>query len=307
MNILLTGASGLIGSALLKDLVAKGHQVTGLSRNPDKAQLTIGKFYGKTLLSKVNWCKSLEQFEDLNEFEAVINLAGEPIVASRWTPAQKQRLENSRWLMTKQLVDLINKSKTAPSVFISGSAIGYYGRQDDTPIAETFTAVHPEFSHQLCQRWEQIALQAGSSKTRVCLLRTGIVLSNKGGALAKMLLPFKLGLGGPIGNGEHYMSWIHIDDMVRGIIHLLSNNNSHGPYNLTAPHPVKNKDFAKALAHNLGRPCISSTPMFVLKIMMGEMADLLIHGQNVIPEKLEHEGFHFEHTYINGALRSLHL
>ncbi|XOV81404.1 MAG: TIGR01777 family oxidoreductase [Aestuariibacter sp.] len=307
MNILLTGASGLIGKALLKNLVADGHHVLAVSRSPEKAQTAIKKQYGNQVLAAVDWCQSIEELQDVDAIDAVINLAGEPIVASRWTDSQKRRIENSRWLITKQLVDLIHKSANPPAVFISGSAIGYYGRQDSQPIDEDYEQVYPEFSHQLCKRWENIAMEASSDVTRVCLLRTGIVLSNKGGALDKMVLPFKLGLGGPIGDGKHFMSWIHIEDMVSGILHLLHSEISKGAYNLTAPNPANNKDFAKALAKALSRPALITTPKFALRLLLGEMADLLIYGQNVLPTKLQQEGFEFRFGQLDAALQDLNL
>ena len=155
--------------------------------------------------SHIHYLSSLDELENLNDFVAVINLAGEPIVDKRWTEAQKGLIEHSRWDITQRLVDLIKASDTPPKVFISGSAIGYYGRQDDTKISEDFTEPHDEFSHQLCKKWEDIALSAQSEQTRVCILRTGIVLSRHGGALEKMLLPFRLGLGGPVASGKQYL------------------------------------------------------------------------------------------------------
>lgn len=307
MNILLTGASGLIGKALLKQLVADGHKITALSRSPNKAKDSIKKQYGAKLLESVSWIETLDGLTNLDKYEAVINLAGEPIVAKRWSDAQKKRIENSRWLMTKQLTDLIKKSQTPPRIFISGSAIGFYGRQGSDAVEEDHQHVFAEFSHHLCKRWEDIALDASSEKTRVCLLRTGIVLSDKGGALEKMLMPFKMGLGGPIGDGNHYMSWIHIEDMVRGINFLLHCDDCSGPYNFTAPNPVDNKTFSSSLASALKRPAFLPMPKIALKILLGEMADLLIYGQNVIPARLQHAGFEFSYRDINNAFKALRL
>lgn len=307
MNILLTGASGLIGKEFIKQAIVNKHEVVGVSRNVAKAQKSLRRFYGPKVAEQVTWLNGLGNLTNLNQFDAVVNLAGEPIVAKRWSLERKSLLENSRWLMTKQLADLITCSEDPPSVFISGSAIGYYGRQGSTPITEDFTQIHDEFSHQLCKKWEHYARYAESESTRVCYLRTGIVLSNKGGALGKMLLPFKLGLGGPIGDGNHFMPWIHVEDMVRIILFLMENSTCKGPYNCTAPNPVTNTVFSKTLASVLHRPAVVTMPKKVLQILMGEMSDLLTTGQNVIPEKLESEGFNFIFKELPSALEDLNL
>jgi uncharacterized protein (TIGR01777 family) len=190
-------------------------------------------------------------------------------------------------------LNLIQASDTPPSVLISGSAIGYYGRQDNTPIDESFDSPYEEFSHSLCAEWERIALQAESKKTRVCILRTGVVISKRGGALQKMLPPFKLGLGGPIASGQQYMSWIHLEDVLQGILHLIQHQECSGVYNFTAPNPVTNQEFSQKLAATLNRPCIFRMPEFVMRLLMGEMADLLIYGQRVVPKRLLDSGYQF--------------
>lgn len=306
MKILVTGGSGLIGRALIKHLLANKWDVTSLTRNENNANKLLQKQLGKQAADKVTWLQDLSSLSNMNDYDAVVNLAGEPIVAKRWSPTQKKVIENSRWLITKQIADLINRSEQPPEVFVSGSAIGYYGRQKDQIIDESFDAVFPEFSHRLCAKWEYFANEA-SRNTRVCLLRTGIVLAGNGGALDKMLLPFKLGMGGPIGDGAHYMPWIHIDDMVLGIMHLLNNTDAHGPFNFTAPNPATNKEFSKTLASVLGRPAFLITPKIALKLLLGEMSDLLTHGQNVVPAKLEKTGYHFHYPNLKPALQSLNL
>ena len=299
LHIFITGGTGLIGAALIDNLLSKDTKVTVLTRDLEAAR--------KKLPSHVELIDSLSTLQNLNAIDVVINLAGEPIVNKRWSDNQKQLLEKSRWDTTQQLVTLIEKSDTPPHTFISGSAIGIYGRQGNQAIDESFTQYHQEFSHSLCQRWEDIALKAQSDKTRVCVLRTGIVLSDKGGALSKMTLPFKLGLGGPIGAGDHYMAWIHLDDMVNGILYLIEQSSSQGVFNFTAPHPVSNREFSKALASAVNRPCLLFTPKIALKLAMGEMADLLIYGQNVVPKHLLDDGFTFLYEDINAALDSLSL
>lgn len=296
MNILITGGTGLIGRHFIKASEEK-HTFTVLTRKPDTAN--------KQLPNSCVYITSLSELDNLNSFDAVINLAGEPIVDKRWTTTQKRIITESRLETTKQLAALIENSADAPKVFISGSAIGFYGRQNDQAIDEQFTDVHQEFSHQLCAQWEAAALSAASVATRVCILRTGIVLAPNGGALSKMLLPFKLGLGGPIGNGKQYMSWIHIDDMVKGIQYLLDNPATDGIYNFTAPQPETNKRFAQTLCSALGRPCLLPMPSLVLKTLMGEGSDLLIYGQNVVPKKLLDEGFSFAYPKLPEALENI--
>jgi len=299
MNVLITGATGLIGSALTKKLLSQGHQITALTRHIDAAQAKLGR--------DVNFINSLASLPNLNHFNAVINLAGEPIVNKRWSAAQKEVLEKSRWGITEQLVELFKKSKAPPSVFISGSAVGVYGKQGRRPIDETGESQHQNFSRRLCVTWEEIAMSVDSPSTRVCLLRTGIVLAQNGGALKKLLLPFKLGLGGPIGHGHHFMPWIHIDDMVDAILFLMRQDNCNGPFNLTAPNPVSNKVFSKTLGKVLSRPTLFPTPPLMLKLLFGEMSELLLEGQNAVPTKLEKCGYQFHYTELEPALTSLNL
>lgn len=302
MHVLITGATGLIGSTLVKRLLEEGHRITALTRSPDSAS---NQFNCSN--NTLNCINSLSTLNNLNDFNAVVNLAGEPIANKRWSKEQKSRIEASRWNTTQSLVDLIQKSKHPPSVLISGSAVGYYGKQRNAPITENVEPFHQDFSHRLCATWEDIAMSADSLNTRVCLLRTGIVLSKNGGALGKLLLPFKLGLGGKIGSGRHFMPWIHIDDMVEAILFLMRQDNCHGPYNLTAPHPVTNKEFTKTLGKVLHRPTLFPTPPFVLKILFGEMSELLTQGQNAVPEKLQKSGYQFKHSELKEALESLEL
>lgn len=292
MNILITGGTGLIGQALVNILKQK-HQLSILTRQPEKHNNHSNLLYLSDFSSL-----------DFSDFDAVINLAGEPIVDKRWSDQQKDVLCHSRWDLTQDLVDKIDKAdRETPIRFISGSAVGYHGRQDHRPINESYNSPYPEFSHLLCQRWEQIAQSTDNAS--IAILRTGIVLSPQGGALKKMLLPFKLGGGGPIASGLQMMSWIHIDDMVNGIIFLLDNPNLEGPFHLTAPEPVTNREFSQTLAKTLHRPCLLPMPEFVLRFAMGEMADLLVYGQNAIPQRLLDSGFEFQYPKLKGALAQL--
>ena len=301
MNILFTGATGLIGQAFIKRY-ANQHQFYVVSRSHSKV---IEAFKDLVQAGRVEHV-DITSFTDLNKFDAVINLAGEPIVDKRWSKKQKQRICHSRWDITQRLVDLCHASTQPPAHFLSGSAIGVYGHQPaDTLINETFTDFHEEFSRDICQQWEDIALQARSKITRVCLLRTGVVLSAIGGALGKMRLPFSLGLGGPVSSGQQIMSWIHIDDMVAGIAHVLDTDTIQGPVNFTAPKPVSNKTFSQSYAKSIGRPCIFTVPKLSLRVLMGESADLLLYGQKVLPDVLSASGYQFQFEDVDVAFAAL--
>ncbi|ASP47501.1 TIGR01777 family oxidoreductase [Cognaticolwellia beringensis] len=294
MNILITGGSGLIGQALIQHLNAD--RIIVLTRSPEKTT--------KLLPENIELITTIDDV-DFNDLDVVVNLAGEAIVDKRWSNAQKAIICQSRWQITRSLVEKIQAATKPPHSFISGSAIGFYGRQGAVEIDESYQDVHDEFSHHICQKWEQIALQAESEQTRVCLIRTGIVLANNGGALEKMLLPFKLGLGGPIASGEQFMSWIHIDDMVAVLLAAIYQTAFSGPINATAPVPVCNQQFSETLSAVLGRPCIFRVPGFILRILMGESADLILYGQNVIPKKLLSNNFKFQYPTLEIALKQL--
>ena len=299
MNILITGGSGFIGQSFIRRFPQ--YQYTILTRNKVKAQL---------INPSCTCIDSLSDLNELNTIDAVINLAGEPIVDKRWSQNQKHIIQHSRWDITEQLVNLINASQTPPSVFISGSAIGYYGNSNvnsdgtEQAMTENSPCAAPDFSSDLCQKWEAIAQQAQDS-TRVLYLRTAVVLGAKHGALNKMLLPFKLGLGAKLGSGQQMMSWIHIDDAVNAIHALLLNPNCVGPYNLTAPHPVTNTEFTQTLAHTLNSKAFLMMPEKLLRLAMGESADLLLNSQMIIPEKFLAMGFEFKHPELKGALTDL--
>lgn len=295
MKILITGATGLIGTQLCAQLV-KTHSLTVLTRDSDKAKQKLG--------GQIDFINALCDI-DFNTLDCVINLAGEPIVNKRWSDKQKEIIRNSRIELTQEIAAAIKSSSNPPHTFISGSAIGYYGRQETQHIDEQFTKVHQEFSHTLCNDWENAARNAETDATRVCLIRTGIVLSTNGGALQKMLPPFKLGLGGPVASGEQGMSWIHINDMVSLIEFVMNNQHLTGAINATAPTPQSNRAFSKTLAKVLHRPAIFPMPAWVLNLAMGEMADLLIFGQYVIPSKLLDAGFEFQYPDLHPALESL--
>ena len=293
MKILVTGASGLIGSALVPALRAKGHDVTtAVRRSPRSAD-------------EVQWDPRTSTLspDAINGLDAVIHLAGAGIGDKRWTDAYKREILDSRTKSTALLAQTISSVATPPSVFLSGSAIGIYGAQSDQELNEQ-SAHGSGFLADVCEEWEAAAVT--SSATRVVTLRTGIVLSPRGGALKKQLPLFKLGLGGRFGNGRQWQSWISIDDEVRAIIHLLTSQLS-GPVNLTAPTPVTNTDFTRTLAKVLGRPALLPIPSFGPKALLGsELADaLLFTGQRVVPTALLNDGFTFEHPTLESALRAL--
>jgi len=296
MNVLITGGTGLIGKALIKVLRQSHTNITVLTRNCSKAVKTLG--------TDINVIDELN-LSTIENIDAVINLAGEPIANKRWSVEQKKQICQSRWDITEKLSTLIKTAKNPPSLFISGSAIGIYGRQGSLSIDEEFTDYHREFTYEVCSKWENLALAAKSENTRIAILRTGIVLDKHEGAIAKMLLPFKLCLGGKISHGQQMMSWIHIDDMVAAILHIQKTPSLKGFINITAEQPVSNNVFSRTLAKTLNRPCMLTTPAFILKLIFGEMADLLLFGQNVKPTKLKNSGFRFTYPSIDSALKNL--
>lgn len=296
MHILITGGTGLVGRPLVLRLLQRGYQVSVVTRDVAAARAKLGE--------QVSLWSGLDQQQHLNGIDAVINLAGEPIAARRWSEAQKTRLCQSRWQITQRLAELIAASSAPPAVLISGSASGFYGNTGDLVVTEDDPG-HSEFTHQLCARWEQLALQAQSERTRVCLLRTGVVLSPDGGALEKMQLPFKLGIGGPLGNGKQYMPWIHIEDMLAGILWLLDHATLQGPFNLVAPYAVRNEQFAAALGKAMHRPAFMRTPATAIRLMMGESAVLVLGGQHLLPQRLEASGFRFHWYDLDQALENV--
>lgn len=296
MKILFTGATGFIGKTFTRVLLDSGHDVFAWVRNISQAN--------EVLDGRI---QAVIHLEDLNEqyFDAVINLAGAPIADKRWTDSRKLLLRKSRINLTNSLVGYINGLERKPSVVLSGSAIGFYGSQTAEHLLDESSEVIKGFQHSLCADWEDSALQLASDSTRVCLLRTGIVLGKGGGVLGKMLLPFKLGLGGPIGDGQQMMSWIHIQDWMNACLFLLADESLSGPFNLVSPNPVKNETFSKALARALHRPAIFRVPCFVLKLAMGETSQLLCQGQSVVPERLSAAGFQFEFTDIDSTFAEI--
>lgn len=294
MNILITGGTGLIGSAFMRHFC--DYEFTLLTRFPEEARTSLP--------ASVKIIESLGALNNLDSFNAVINLAGEPIVGRRWGKKQKEILCQSRWQTTQRLADLFASSRNPPDVFLSGSAIGVYGNRGDELLDEDATLSELDFSSMLCIRWETMARQA-DPYTRVVLLRTGIVLAPQGGALKKMLLPFRLCLGGPFGNGRQYMSWIHYMDYIRSMNFLLSARHLTGAVNLVGPHAESNRVFAQSLARSLHRPAALSIPAPFLQLILGESSSLLLDSQRVVPRKLLESGFEFQFPELMPALVDL--
>lgn len=294
-NILITGGTGFIGGHLIEHLVDRGYRITVLSRS---SPMTNAKH------AQVCFVSSLDDLPETIWY-GVINLAGEPLDKSRWSANQKALIIESRLSITSRVNDWIRKLPVPPKVYISGSAIGWYGHWDNECLDEE--SAHREgFSHQLCNAWEAQANQLGDVDCRICNARLGIVLGANGGSLPAMLLPAKLGLGGPMGNGDQWWSWIHVNDTVRCFEMLLENDLAEGVFNLTAPTPVTQSVFAKTLGNQLKRPSFMPLPGFMAKLMLGEFAEeVLLNGQRVFPKKLISSGFTFDYEDLSGALQDL--
>jgi uncharacterized protein (TIGR01777 family) len=298
MKIIVTGASGLVGSALVPALMAEGHQVTTLVRR-------VSKHKPQADVTEVEWEPTTGQLDAarLVGHDAAVHLAGEPIAAGRWTDAKKQRIRASRVESTRLLADTLARLQTRPRVLVCASAIGYYGNRDAEVLTEE-SAPGTDFLSEVCRAWEAAAEPARAAGIRTVHLRIGIVLSKEGGALAQMLTPFQLGIGGPIGNGRHYMSWLALDDAVGMIEHALTDEHLAGPVNAVTPQPVTNSEFAKTMGRVLGRPALLPMPAFALRFALGEMADaLLLSSARVAPERLQAAGYQFKYPQLEGALR----
>lgn len=299
-NVLVTGGTGFIGTRVCAALHEQGDTVHVLSRNPTRVQTKL-----KWAREVYGWSPETEKLpaEATSDIKAVIHLAGETI-AGRWNREKKQRIRDSRILSTRNLVASLGESDTKPDVLVCASAIGYYGASGD----EHFTEVSPagtDFLAQVCQEWETEAQKAVEFGVRVVMVRIGLVLGLGGGLLAQILLPFKMGVGGILGSGRQWMSWIHVDDVVGIVLHALENDEIRGPLNATAPAPVRNTEFTRTLGTVLRRPTLFPVPTFGLKLMMGEFADFVVLSQNILPEKTEVSGYEFRHRTLESALRDL--
>lgn len=298
MNFLLTGATGFIGSRLIQRLLERGHFVSIFTRHVrSRDDRNVGQYYWNM--------QGPAPAEPFDNVDVVIHLAGEPI-AQRWAEEAKRKIRESRTLGTRHLIEGLGSLRKRPTTLISGSAIGYYGDRGDEVLAES-SQPGGDFLAGVCQEWEREAERAVPLGLRVVKIRTGLVLGSDGGALKRMLLPFKLGIGGVVGSGQQWMSWIHLDDLVNLIIFAVENPEVSGPINGVASNAVTNAEFTKALAKTLHRPAILPVPVFALKLLFGEMSEVLLGGQHVVPAAAQHAGFQFQHPEISEALRSLNL
>ncbi len=289
-KILITGSSGLVGSALTRLLSSQGYSVGRLLRS-QQAEQPFWDINRKQLV--------LKEFANP---DVVIHLAGENIGNGRWTEAKKRKLIDSRILSTRLLVEHFKETSPAPKLFICASAIGFYGNRGREKLDETSSA-GDDFVSRLALQWEESSQEIQEAGTRLVNLRTGIVISKKGGALAKMLLPFKMGLGGQIGSGEQIMSWIDINDMIRAILFIIENESVAGPVNIVSPNPVSNRVFSQLLAKQLKRPCIFPMPAFIVNLLFGEMGEeLLLSSTHVLPRKLIEAGFVFHYKKLDESL-----
>ena len=300
MRILIPGGSGLIGRALTTDLTADGHEVILLSRTPQRVTgLPNGAraeaWDGRTAEGWLHLADGAD---------AIINLAGENIGAGRWTAGRKKRIRDSRVHAGAAVVEAVKGAANKPGVVIQASGSGYYGPRGDERINEAETA-GDDFPSRVSIDWEASTAPVETLGVRRAIIRSGVVLSTDGGALPRMLLPFKLFAGGPLGGGRQWFSWIHIQDQIRAIRFLIDHREANGAFNLCAPNPLTNADFSRALGRALGRPAFMPTPGFALKLLFGEMSTILLDGQRALPQRLLELGFEFQFPEAEGALRDI--
>ncbi|MGJ4950022.1 TIGR01777 family oxidoreductase [Bradyrhizobium sp. HKCCYLS20291] len=295
-TVLVTGATGFIGTRLVAGLAASGHHVIALVRDSARAA---------ALAAPLTSITSLDQIASNTRIDAIVNLAGEPIGNAPWTAAKRDKILQSRIVTTEAVVALIARLDRKPKVLVNGSAIGWYGLWQDQPLTESAKS-HGCFSHDLCEAWEQAARGAELHGVRVAMLRIGLVVGRDGGFLSRMLTPFEFGLGGPLGSGAQWMSWIERDDLIRLIAHVIATGSIAGPVNATAPLPVRNLTFTAELAHRLRRPALLRVPAALLRRLGGDFAEeLLLGGQRVVPNKALSSGFVFRHQSLRSALEAI--
>lgn len=305
MRIFITGGTGLVGSRLIKRLRERKHDAVVLTRRPDAARKALGE---QCSIVEGDPMKTGKWMDAVTDCDAVVNLAGEGIFNRRWNDEFKKVLRDSRVKSTEHVVEALKQQpKTAAGeskVLVNASAIGYYGTTEDEKLTES-SPHGSDVMAKLCVDWEKAAHGAEAAGVRVAIVRIGVVLDKNGGALAKLLTPFKLGAGGPVGSGKQWMSWIHHEDLTGILVNALENKLAHGPINGTAPNPVTNKQFGKALGKALFRPSFMPTPGFALKLMLGEVADVVLKGQRVLPKKALDLGYQFKYPEIAPALANI--
>ena len=298
MNVFIAGGTGFIGQALIKKLLLTGHAVTALARNPSK----LREFSGQVRLVPGSPLIPGPWQQELANHEIIINLTGASIF-TRWTPAAKQMILHSRITATKNIVEGIPAKGPSPVTLINASASGFYGFCQDEKKYET-DQPGADFLASVCQAWEKEALQA-QGKARVLLLRTGVVLGKGGGALAKMLPAFRLGIGGKLGSGRQWFPWIHLDDLTSAIIFLMENKEIHGPVNLSAPRPVRNREFTRCLGQTLHRPTLLTVPRFAIRLALGELSSVVLEGCRMMPGVLLENGFTFRFPEVAPAVEEI--
>jgi uncharacterized protein (TIGR01777 family) len=298
MKVVVTGATGTIGSAVVRALQQRGDEVTVLSRDRARARERLGD------VDAHEWADPKSEPAPAGALEgrdAVVHLLGEPI-AQRWSSAAKREIDESRRLGTRNLVEGLRATEARPSVLVSQSAVGYYGPRGDEPLDED-APPGSDFLARVVVAWEDEARKAEELGMRVAIARTGVVLSQDGGALEKMLPPFKLGVGGPVAGGKQYVPWVHMDDVVGVILFALGHDQASGPLNATAPEPVTNKELSKALGRVLHRPAFAPVPALAVKALYGEMATIVITGQRAVPKRLRELGYTWKRPDLESALR----
>ncbi len=299
MRILITGGTGFVGHALCRRLRADGHDLSVVSRRPQEAAVRLGPGITAHGGLAEAWATCEEK-----PFEAVINLAGASIAGQRWTPERKRILRESRVDLTRELVSLLAGTNVKPQVLISASASGVYGDAGDRELDER-APLGGDFLAALCRDWEAAALKARDIGVRVCVLRIAPVFESSGGMLERLLPIFRLGLGGTLGDGSHWMPWIHRRDLIAAIIYMLQTTDEDGVYNASAPEPVTNREFTRTLGRALGRPTIFCVPRFALRGLYGEMANVLLASQRMVPRRLQASGFGFEFPRLDAALQAI--
>jgi uncharacterized protein len=300
MRIVITGGSGLIGRAVARELGGAGYEVVLLTRNTSK----VGPLPPNT--RAVQWDgRTAEGWGKLLDADTgILHLAGDPVAEGRWTEEKKRRIRDSRVQTGQAVLAAIRQAKSRPKLLLQGSAVGYYGDGGDQVLTES-SPPGDDFLARVCVEWEAATAEVSGLGVRRPVLRTGIVLSREGGALPKMILPFRFLAGGPLGGGRQWLPWIHFADEVGAIRFLIEHEEADGPFNLTAPEPVTNRDFSHALGRALSRPSFAPAPGFALRLLLGEMADALLHGQRAVPRRLLDLGYAFRYPEVSTALRSL--
>lgn len=297
MHISITGGTGLVGSSLTRFLLQKGHEVTILTRNP-----------GKHSTNQQHQKAHLASYDNLpavvEESDAIVNLAGQNLFDQRWNEAVKSKILKSRVKTTRAVVDAIGEANKKPAVLISASAVGYYGSRGETVLDESSPA-GDDFLARVCLQWEEEADEVRKHGVRLAMPRIGIVLDKEGGALQKMITPFSMFIGGPLGNGSQYFPWVHAEDVCRAIYFAITEEQLHGPFNLSAPDPITMKEFAQQLGSVMGRPSVFPVPEFALRLVVGDAAEALTASQRTVPRKLQSAGFAFEYPNCFSALKQL--